>query len=84
MADPDVKLKAAKNRTDDVVFETDGLKARFLQLQWGQDKVGESIICVQGAIDRSSVCQKEKREYMKRRADEEGCKMVAKLGTWMA
>lgn len=66
VADFNIKLNATKRRAEDVALEIDGLQARLQQSLRGQNKVGESIICVQSKIDRFSAGLKEGLNYMKR------------------
>lgn len=75
------KLKAAKKQEDDVVYKQNGLQAFLKQFQCGLDELSENITRFQDSIDRFNAGLQKNEEYMERRADEEGCKMLNDPGT---
>lgn len=79
-----IKLEATGKRAEDVAYQWDGLQTRLQQSQRGQDKMGESIICMRDKMDSFRAGLKTDEEYMESAADEKDRKILSNLGAWIS
>lgn len=69
---------------DDVAYVNDCLQARLRQYQLGQQELHESIVRIQGKLNRFSAGLKENLEYMKLYEDKNVRKILNQLWPWTA